>query len=118
MPETKIRDEQLTINTGINGLIESPSIKEYTIVQRAPFGGSLTRLSAKNTNNSGTGTLVVKVNGAAVTFSGGAFNITDDTEVSDTISAGGDFNEGDTVILEVTAQSALVDLSFTLDYTR
>lgn len=119
MAETKIKGPQLNFITGINGLIEAPALKVYTLIQSMPFAAVLSRLTAKSTNASANGTLVIKINDVAVTFAGGDFDITDDTEVTDTISAGGSVAVGGTVALEVTAQSgSLDDLSFTLEYDR
>jgi hypothetical protein len=118
MAHTKIRDEQLSIGTGISGLIENPWVKQYTLMQRAPVAGTLTRLTVQQTNTGGSGTLVVKINGVAVTFAGGDFEITDETEVTDTISADGDYDVDDTILLEVTVNGSMRDLSFTLEYDR
>jgi len=118
MPETKIKDDQLVIVTAINGMIESPSAKDYTLCLYAPFPGTLKTLAAKSSNASASGTLVVKVDGTPVTFAGGAFVISDDTEVRDTISAGGAFALGETITLTVSAPSNLDDLSFSLEYER
>jgi hypothetical protein len=118
MPVTKIKDDQLEIVTAINGMIEIPLAKDYTLSQRAPFPGTLQRLTAKSTNAAASGTLQIKINDVAVTFTGGAFVVSGDTEVTDTISAGGAFAIDDTIKLTVSAPSDLDDLSFTLEYER
>ena len=118
MAETKIKDEQLVIGTAINGMIEAPSAKDYTLCLYAPFPGTLQGLAAKSTNAAASGTLVVKVDGTPVTFAGGAFVISDDSEVRDTISAGGAFALGGTITLTVSAPTDLDDLSFSLEYER
>jgi hypothetical protein len=118
MPTTKIRDDQLLIGTGISGLIENPWVKQYTIIQRAPTDGTITRLTAQQTNTGGSGTIVIKINGVAVTFTGGSFDIADETEVTDTVSANGDFSADDTIVFEVTVNAAMQNLSFTLEYDR
>jgi hypothetical protein len=118
MAETKIKDDQVDIVTAINGMIEAPSAKDYTLCLRAPIAGVLVRLTAESTNSEAAGTLQIKINEASVTFAGGAFVLAGDTEVTDTISAGGVFAIDDTIKLTVIGPSSLDDLSFTLEYDR
>jgi len=97
----------------ICGFIASPSDKSYTIVLKAPHGGTITETTTKSA--SGTCTATWKINSTAL---GGTANSVSSSETSQTHSSSNTFSAGDDIVLTVSSNSSCTDMSFTLKYTR
>ena len=97
----------------ISGIIASPTNKDYRIIEKLPFGVTLTAFTAKTL--SGTITATLKINTTAVT--NGAINVTS-SQASTTPSAANVASAGDVIVITGSSNSSAVDLSFTLVFTR
>lgn len=95
------------------GIIVAPTNKDYRIVEKAPYGFTLTGFTAKTA--SGTITATLKINSTAVTT--GAINVTS-SQASVTPTAANVAVADDALVLTTSSNSSAVDLSFVVKYTR
>jgi hypothetical protein len=93
--------------------IEIVDNKDYTIWQRMPFAGSITRTTTKA--STGTCTLTVKINAGAV---GGAAHSVTSAEESIARTTSNTFAAGDDLVLTVASNSSCENLAVSVDYTR
>lgn len=98
----------------INGMMESPTDKTYTLVQKAAYSFTINTLDIQTV--SGTTTAAVKINGTSVT--GISAVSVSSTPATGTATAANSVSAGDTVTLVLSSSSSPADLSFTLKYTR
>lgn len=97
----------------ISGIIKSAANQDYRIVEKIPYGATLTAFTGKTA--SGTLTATLKINTTAVTT--GAINVTS-TQGSVSPSAANVLVAGDALVITVSAISSPVDFSFTVAFTR
>jgi len=105
--------QPVTSSTGaICGLIENPSEKDYMIVIKAPYGGTITETTTRST--SGTCTATFKIN---TTPLGGTANSVSSVEQSQLHSSSNVFAAGDDIVITISSNSACLNMSFTIAYT-
>lgn len=97
----------------ISGFIAAPANKSYTIALKMAHGGTITEVTTKSV--SGTCTATFKVNSTAL---GGTANSVSSSEQSQSHSGTNTFVAGDDIVLTVSSNSACVDMSFSIKYTR
>lgn len=97
----------------ISGIIKAAANQDYRIVEKIPYGATLTAFTGKTA--SGTLTATLKINTTAVTT--GAINVTS-TQGSVSPSAANIMVSGDALVITISAISAPVDFSFTIAFTR
>lgn len=97
----------------IAGFIASPSNKSYTLVVKAPHGGTITETTTVSA--SGTITATFKINSTAL---GGTANSVSSSEQSQAHASSNVFAAGDDIVLTGSANSSCADMSFTIKYTR
>lgn len=103
----------VTTSTGaISGFIEYPSNKDYMIVVKAPYGGTITETTTRST--SGTCTATFKINTNAL---GGTANSVSSAEQSQLHSSSNVFAAGDDIVITISSNSACLNMSFTIAYT-
>jgi hypothetical protein len=93
--------------------VEIVDNKDYTIWQRIPFAGTITRTVTKA--STGTCTLTVKISANAV--GGSAHSVTSSQE-SILRTTSNTFAAGDDLVLTVASNSACENLAVSVDYTR
>lgn len=98
---------------GFFGFISSPSNKDYRIVIKSPFGGTITETTTRCA--SGTATFTFKINTTAL---GGTANSVSSSEQSQTHSSNNVFAAGDDIVITVSAISACVDATFNIKFTK
>lgn len=98
---------------GIAGVIEAPDNQSYTLVLKAPHGGTITETTTKCL--SGTCTMTFKVNTTAL---GGTANSVSSSEQSQAHGSSNTFAAGDDIVVTVSSNSSCVDASFTIKYSR
>lgn len=96
----------------ISGFIEYPSNKDYMIVIKAPYGGTITETTTRST--SGTCTATFKINTTAL---GGTANSVSSVEQSQLHSSSNVFAAGDDIVITISSNSACLNMSFTIAYT-
>lgn len=96
----------------ISGFIEYPSNKDYMIVIKAPYGGTITETTTQST--SGTCTATFKINTTAL---GGTANSVSSVEQSQLHSSSNVFAAGDDIVITIASNSACLNMSFTIAYT-
>lgn len=97
----------------LSGHIRSPANQDYRIVEKIPFGATITAFAAKT--SSGTITAALKINTTAVT--NGSINVTS-TQGSATPSAANVMVANDALVLALSSNSSAQNLSFTIKFTR
>lgn len=97
----------------IAGFIAAPSDKSYTLVLKAPHGGTITETTTKSA--SGTCTATFKINTTAL---GGTANSVSSSEQSQAHSSANTFAAGDDIVLTVSSNSSCADMAFSIKYTR
>src|SRR5262245_34792595 len=97
----------------IAGIIKAPQNQSYRIIERIPYGATLTKLYAKTA--SGSVTIALMINATGVT--GGAFSVTS-TQGSATPTALNVMANGDALVLTCGSVASAVDLSFVVHFTR
>lgn len=97
----------------ISGTIKTPANQDYRIIERIPWGATLTAFAAKTA--SGTLTAALKINTTAVT--NGSINVTS-TQATSSPSAANVLSANDVLVLTVSSISSPVDLSFAVAFTR
>lgn len=97
----------------IVGNIGTVADGDYTLVLKAPHGGTVTETTTKSA--SGTCTATFKVNSTAL---GGTANSVSSSEQSQAHSSTNTFVAGDDIVLTVSANSSCSKLAFTIKYTR
>lgn len=97
----------------ISGAIRGAVNQDYRIIEKIPYGMTVTGFAAKLA--SGTLTATLKINSTAITT--GAINVTS-AQASVTPTAADVAVAGDALVMTVSAISSPVDLSFTINYTR
>lgn len=103
----------VTTSTGaISGLIEYPSNKDYMIVIKAPYSGTITETTTRST--SGTCTATFKINTTAL---GGTANSVSSVEQSQLHASSNVFAAGDDIVITISSNSACLNMSFTIAYT-
>lgn len=103
----------VSTSTGaISGFIEYPSNKDYMIVVKAPYGGTITETTTIST--SGTCTATFKIN---TTPLGGTANSVSSVEQSQLHSSSNVFSSGDDIVITISSNSACLNMSFTIAYT-
>lgn len=95
------------------GFIASPADKDYRLVVKMAHGGTITETTTRSV--SGTCTATFKVNTTAL---GGTANSVSSSEQSQAHASSNTFVAGDDIVLTVSSNSACVDLSFNIKYTR
>lgn len=96
----------------ISGLIKNPVNQDYRIVERMPYGATLTRLSASLA--SGTATITLKINTTAV--GQGSFAVVPGASTG--LIAPLTMVATDALVITVTLATAPVDLSFAVEFIR
>lgn len=96
-----------------SAVIALPTNKDYRIVEKLPYGFTVTSLTAKTA--SGTCTATLKINSTAVT--GGAVSVTS-SQSSSTATANNVAAAADALVLTISANASATDLSFTVAGTR
>lgn len=97
----------------MSGFLSSPSNKDYRIVVKAAHGGTITETTTRSA--SGTCTATFKINTTAL---GGTANSVSSSEQSQAHSSSNVFAEGDDLVITISSNSACIDMSFTIKYTR
>lgn len=110
---TNIGAAGLTQTDFITGGIQTPFNQDYRIIEKIPFGATLTSFTAKS--SAGTLTATLKINSTAVT--NGAINVTS-SQASVSPSALNVLVSGDALVLTISATSGVANLSFTIVYTE
>lgn len=93
----------------INVFIEEVEDKDYILVLRMPYGGSILKTTSQSV--SGTCTATFKINSTAL---GGGANSVSSTEADVDHTTDNTFVEGDTVLVTISANSTCIDTSLTL----
>lgn len=94
-------------------LIEYPDNKDYTIWQRIPFAGTVTRTTTKA--SAGTCTLTVKISADAV---GGSAHSVTSAQESIVRTTANEFLAGDDLVVTVASNSGCENLAISVDFTR
>lgn len=87
--------------------------RDYRIVINLPFAGTISSTTTRSV--SGTGTATFKVNTTAL---GGTANSVSSTEQTQAHGSSNTFAVGDDLVITLSSVSSLVDLSFTIKFTR
>jgi hypothetical protein len=103
----------LTQTEHISGAIRGALNQDYRIVEKLPYGMTVTGFTAKLA--SGTLTATLKINSTAITT--GAINVTS-SQASVTPTAANVAAADDALVMTISAISSPIDLSFTIVYTR
>lgn len=103
----------LTQDDFISGGIKVPANQDYRIIEKAPFGMTLSEFTGKT--SAGTLTATLKINTTAVT--GGALSVTG-TQSSGTLTAANAVTANDVVVITVSAVSSATDFSWVVKYSR
>jgi len=98
----------------LDGMIETPSNKTYTLFQKAKFAFTINNISMAT--SSGTITVALKINGTNVT-SCSSISVTSSNSDT-TCTAANSVSTGDQVTLVTTSNSSAADLAFSLKYSR
>lgn len=102
-----------TITDAISGMILVPANKDYRLVVKVPFAGTITETVTRSA--SGTCTATFKVNTTAL---GGTANSVSSTEQAQAHASSNTFAADDDLVLTVSSNSACADMSFTIKFTR
>lgn len=97
----------------IAGVIETPANKDYRVVVKAPFAGTINETTTISA--SGTCTATFKVNTTAL---GGTANSVSNSEQSQTHSSSNTFVAGDDIVITVSSNSSCSMMSFSIKVTR
>lgn len=97
----------------ISGIIKSAANQDYRVIEKIPYGVTLTSFVGKT--SSGTLTATLKINTTAVT--NGALSVTS-TQGAATPSALNVLVSTDTLVVTVSSISSPVDFSFVIVFTR
>jgi fructose-specific component phosphotransferase system IIB-like protein len=97
----------------ISGFIEVVDNKDYRLVVKAPFAGTITETTT--ISSAGTATATFKINTTAL---GGTANSVSSSEQSQSHASANAFSAGDDIVLTVSSNSSCTDLSFTVQFTR
>jgi fructose-specific component phosphotransferase system IIB-like protein len=112
--QTQLNAKAATSQTlGISAFIETPDNKDYTLLIKAPFGGTITEVTTRSA--SGTCTATVKINTTAL---GGTANSVSSTEQSQSHASANVFVAGDDIVVTVSSNSTCADMRITIQYTR
>ena len=93
--------------------IEYPTAKDYRVIVKRPFAGSITEVVTRT--ESGTATVTVKINSTAL---GGTANSASTSEQAQTHSSDNAFVANDDIVVTVSSISSCIGLSINLKYTR
>jgi hypothetical protein len=95
-----------------SGMILVPTNRDYRIIIKVPFAGTVNETISRCT--SGTATATWKVNTTAM----GATNAISSTEVAQTQSSNNTFVVDDDIVITVSANASCLDFTFGIKYTR
>lgn len=98
---------------GFSFAIDTVSNQDYTIILRAPHGGTITETSSKCT--SGTATATFKI---GTTPLGGTANAVSSAQVNQAQASANVFAAGDAIVVTMSANSACLGAVFSVKYTR
>ena len=96
-----------------SGILLLPTDKTYRLVIKCPFAGVINSVTTKCASGSATGTF--KINSTAL---GGTANAISTSEQSQAHSSANAFSVGQDIQVTISSNSACVDASFTIEYTR
>lgn len=102
-----------TITENWSGMFRTGGDDTVTLIQNAPFAGTITSTTTKSA--SGTATYTFKINTTAL---GGTANSVSSAESEQAHSTANAFAVGDDIVLTRSANSTCVDAAFTIKYTR
>jgi hypothetical protein len=97
----------------ISGIIKTPANQDYRIVEKLPYGATITELTAKT--SSGTITATFKIDATAITT--GAISVTS-TQASVTPTALNVAAAASALVMTLSSNSSAANLSFTVKFTR
>lgn len=103
----------VTTASAISGMIERVTDKSYKLVVKCPFAGTINE--TVTICASGTCTATFKINTTAL---GGTVNSVSSSEQTQTQASANTFVAGDDIVVTISSNSACLDMSFTIKYTR
>jgi len=116
--------DELSVGVGqyetdsINGFIEAMSDKAYTLIQDAPYNGTIDSLYAQSADGAATGNISIEINGTPVVFTSGTFSLSGTTENNDTTASAKTISAGDKITMTVSSSGDLNNVGFTLHISR
>lgn len=103
----------LVITDTFSVVIANVTDKDYKLIVKCPFGGTITEVTTICA--SGTATATTKINTTAL---GGTANSVSSSEQSQAHSSSNVFVAGDDIVVTASSSSSCLDMTLTIKYTR